>query len=115
MLTAKLAKDGMRPMHPGEMLREEFLVPLKLSANKLAQANGVPANRVSGIVAEKRALTADTALRLAKFFRMSPEFWMSLQQNYELRLAEVASAKSKSLRGIRPIAQAAIDAAAAAE
>lgn len=102
----KLPKDGMRPIHPGEVLREEFLVPLGLSANKLAQAIGVPANRVSGIVAEKRALTADTALRLAKFFRMSPEFWMNLQKGFELRTAEIAAAKNHVLRDIRPMVQA---------
>ena len=58
-------KNSMRPIHPGEVLREEFLLPLDLSSNRLAQAIGVPANRISGIVAEERAVTADTALRLA--------------------------------------------------
>jgi len=95
----------MRPVHPGEVLREEFLVPLDLSANRLAQAIHVPANRVTMLVAEKRAVTADTALRLAKFFRTSPEFWLNLQQNYELRVAEASSAKS--LKQIRPLAKSA--------
>ncbi len=87
----------MRPIHPGEILREEYLAPLGMSANKLAQAIGVPANRISQIVAEKRVLTADTALRLAKAFGTSPEFWLNLQIAYDLRLAERASGASIGL------------------
>lgn len=83
-------KNRMRPIHPGEILREEYLVPLGLSANALAQTLGVPANRISGIVAGKRAVTADTALRLARAFRTSPERWLNLQQAFDLRTAELA-------------------------
>ncbi|MCL2448146.1 MAG: HigA family addiction module antitoxin [Polyangiaceae bacterium] len=83
-------KHRMRPVHPGEILREEYLVPLGLSASKLAQQIGVPANRVSAIVAERRSVTADTALRLARAFRTTPEFWLNLQQRHDLRLAEDA-------------------------
>lgn len=94
-------KNGMRPIHPGEVLREEFLVPLDMSANKLAAALAVPANRITEIVAERRNLTADTALRLACFFETSPEFWMNLQQAYELRTAERQS--GPALRAIKPM------------
>jgi addiction module HigA family antidote len=79
----------MRPIHPGEILREEYLLPLDMSASALAQVIGVPANRVSLIVAGERAVTADTALRLARALGTTPEFWLNLQQRYELRLAEV--------------------------
>jgi addiction module HigA family antidote len=80
-------KNGMRPIHPGEILREEYLNPLNMSANALAHAIGVPANRVSSIVAGVRGITADTALRLAMVFGTSPEFWLNMQQSYDLRLA----------------------------
>jgi antitoxin HigA-1 len=93
-------KNRMRPVHPGEVLREEYLVPLGMSANALASALHVPANRVSAIIAGKRNVTADTALRLARFFGTSPEFWLNLQQSYELRIAKATS--SKTLRAIRP-------------
>src|ERR1700722_13595022 len=66
------------PIHPGEMLREEFLIPMGLSANALAIAIGVPATRVGEIVNERRGVTADTALRLGRYFHMSAEFWMGL-------------------------------------
>lgn len=85
----KSPKNGMRPIHPGEILREEFLVPMALSANRLAQAIGVPANRMTEIVGERRNLTADTALRLARVFGTTAEFWLNLQQAYELRSAEI--------------------------
>lgn len=81
-------KNGMRPIHPGEVLREEFLAPMKVSANRLAQAIGVPTNRITEIVGERRNVTADTALRLARAFGTSAEFWMNLQKAYELRTAE---------------------------
>jgi addiction module HigA family antidote len=96
-----IPKNAMRPIHPGEILREEFLVPLDMSANALAQALGVPANRISAIVAGDRNVTADTALRLARAFGTSPEFWMNLQQSYELRLAEKDRQTAAALRAIR--------------
>ncbi len=71
-------------MHPGEMLREEFLTPLGLSANKLAIELRVPATRISEIVNERRAITADTALRLERYFGMSADFWMNLQKQFDL-------------------------------
>jgi addiction module HigA family antidote len=74
-------------IHPGEILREEFLKPMGLSANKLARSLHVPAPRINDIVLERRGITADTAVRLARFFDMSEEFWMNLQLQYEVRAA----------------------------
>jgi len=76
------------PLHPGEILQKEFLDPLGLSQNKLALALHVPARRVNEIVLGKRRVTADTALRLSRYFRMSPQFWLGLQMDYELDVAE---------------------------
>lgn len=81
-------KNGMRPIHPGEILREEFLLPMNLTAHALAMAIAVPAPRINDIVRERRAVTADTALRLARYFDTSAEFWMGLQTDYDLRRAE---------------------------
>lgn len=75
---------------PGELLREEFMGPLGLSANALARALRVPPNRITAILHDQRAITADTALRLARYFRTSPQFWLNLQKNHELALAERA-------------------------
>jgi len=81
----------MRPIHPGEILRDEFLVPLGMSANALAIALRVPAPRVNDIVLERRAITPDTALRLAQYFGGDAESWMNLQIAYELRRTEQLS------------------------
>ena|SRR5258708_7391919 len=75
------------PIHPGEFLREDFLVPLGLSANALALALRVPVTRISEIVRERRGITADTALRLARYFGTTPDFWMKMQMSYDLALA----------------------------
>jgi addiction module HigA family antidote len=75
------------PIHPGEFLREDFLLPLGLSANALALALRVPVTRVSEIVRERRGITADTALRLARYFGTTPDFWMKMQMSYDLALA----------------------------
>lgn len=99
----KSPTNRMRPIHPGEVLREEFLEPLDLSANRLAHALGVSANRITEIVAERRNLTADTALRLARFFDTTAEFWMNLQKTFELRSAEVAL--GGRLKTIKPLAR----------
>ena len=74
------------PIPPGEILYEEFMQPLGISINALARAIGVPPNRISGIINGKRAITADTALRLGKYFGVSPELWLGLQVDYDLRL-----------------------------
>ena len=78
----------MPPIHPGETLREDFLKPLGLTANRLAIELQVPVTRVNDIVRGKRAITADTALRLARYFGTTPQFWMNLQTNFDLELAE---------------------------
>ena len=77
--------NGMRPIHPGEVLREEFLLPMRLSANALAIALQVPAPRINDVAREKRGVSADTALRLARYFGNSAEFWMGLQADYDLK------------------------------
>ncbi|HEV2007956.1 MAG TPA: HigA family addiction module antitoxin [Burkholderiales bacterium] len=79
--------NKMRPIHPGEVLREEFLEPLELSANALAVALRVPAPRINDIVRERRSITPDTALRLARYFKTTPQFWMNLQASYDLKIA----------------------------
>ena len=91
----------MPPLHPGEMLREEFMKPLGLSANALAIALRVPVTRISEIVRERRGITADTALRLARYFNMTPEFWMRLQMDYDLE-SEADAAQSATREEIRP-------------
>ena len=78
----------MSPLHPGEILFEEFLKPMGLSQNRLALDIRVPARRINEIVQGKRRITADTALRLAKYFDMSPQFWLGLQMDYDLDTAE---------------------------
>jgi addiction module HigA family antidote len=82
-------RNRMRPVHPGEVLREEFLVPLGMSASALAAELGVPANRTTLLVREARSVTADTALRLARYFGTTPEFWLGLQLTHDLRVAKV--------------------------
>lgn len=79
-----MAKKKLDPLHPGEILLEEFLKPMELSQNQLARDIHVSPRRINEIVLGKRALTADTALRLARYFKMSPKFWLGLQMDYEL-------------------------------
>jgi addiction module HigA family antidote len=81
------------PMHPGEMLREEFLKPLGLTPYRVAKACGVPRTRIERIAREELGITADTALRLAKFFGTTAGFWLNLQRRYDLEVAEKAIAK----------------------
>jgi antitoxin HigA-1 len=85
-----MKKNGMRPVPPGEILNEEFLKPLGLTANALAKAIGVPPNRITAILKDQRGISGDTAIRLGTFFKTSPEFWMKLQMIYDLRNAEKA-------------------------
>jgi addiction module HigA family antidote len=85
-----MAIKKLNPVHPGEFLQKEFLEPMGLSQNRLALALGVPARRINEIVLGKRGITADTALRLARYFKMSPQFWLGLQMDYELDMAEDA-------------------------
>ena len=88
-----MAKNRMRPVHPGEVLREDFLVPLNMSANALAKALNVPAPRVNDIVRERRGVSADTAMRLARYFGGDARSWLNLQAAYDLRVAEIENAK----------------------
>ena len=83
-------KNKMRPVHPGEILREEFLVPLGLNAHALAMALKVPAPRINDIVRERRAITPDTALRLARYLGTTAQFWLNLQTSYDLKITEKA-------------------------
>ena len=79
--------EVLDPIHPGEILQEDFLQPLGISINRLAREIGVPAGRISTIVNGKRSITADTALRLGMYFGVSPELWLNLQSDYDLRIA----------------------------
>lgn len=79
-----MGKTKLKPVHPGEVLLEEFLKPMNLSQNKLALAIRVPARRINEIVHKKRSITADTALRLSKYFKNSARFWLGLQMDYDL-------------------------------
>ena len=98
MKTNKLA-----PIHPGEILHEEFMKPRELSQNALALALNVPPRRINEIVLEKRGITADTALRLARFFGTSAEMWTGLQADYDLRLARYEKQKQIE-RDVEPLA-----------
>lgn len=89
-------------IHPGEVLLEEFLKPMRLSQNALARAMAVPPRRVNEIVLAKRAITADTALRLARAFGTSEQFWMGLQADFDLE--EARKAAKQSIRRVRPVA-----------
>jgi addiction module HigA family antidote len=93
----------LAPVHPGEILQEEFLQPMGLSQNRLAMALHVLARRINEIVLGKRGVTADTALRLARYFKMSPQFWLGLQMDYELDLAQDTS-DERIKKEVKPIA-----------
>jgi len=88
-----MIKNGMRPVHPGEVLREDFLIPLGLSANALAKALHVPAPRIDDILRERRGVSADTAMRLVRYFGGDARSWLNLQSAYDLRVAEIENAK----------------------
>ena len=95
----------LKPVHPGEILREEFMIPLGLTMNRVAMDLRVPVTRIADIANEKRGITADTALRFARYFRNSPTFWMNLQTRYDLELAEDEIAY-KVERDVRPLEEA---------
>ena len=99
-----MPQTKLDPIHPGEVLSEEFLKPMGLSQNRLALAIGVPPRRINEIVLEKRGITADTALRLGRFFNMSPQFWLGLQMDYELDRAEDALSERLD-NEVRPYSQ----------
>jgi antitoxin HigA-1 len=88
-----MVKNGMRPVHPVKVLREDYLNPLNMSANALAKALNVPAPRINDVVRERRGITADTAMRLARYLGGDARSWLNLQAAYDLRMAERANAK----------------------
>ncbi|TKA88372.1 addiction module antidote protein, HigA family [Guyparkeria sp. SB14A] len=95
--------NGMRPVHPGEILREDYLEPMEMSANALAKALKVQPSRINDIVLERRRVTADTALRLARYFGTTARTWLNLQMEYELRRAEIERGDSVT-QEIDPVA-----------
>ena len=95
-------KNGMRPVHPGEVLTEEYLKPLGMSANALAKALHLSPSRVNDIVLERRGISADTAVRLERYFGSSAQFWLNLQSAYDLRKAERSAETRKAVRAIEP-------------
>jgi len=99
-MSAPLEEKLLPPIHPGEVLREEFLIPLRLSAGAVARATRVPRTRIERLAQERVDLTPDTALRLARYFGTSPQFWTNLQNAYAL--ARAADALSDELESIRP-------------
>jgi antitoxin HigA-1 len=93
------------PIHPGEILRDEFLVPLAVTAYRLAKDIGVPLTRIAAILAGSRAITADTALRLGRYFGMSAEFWLGLQEQYDLDCARTELGRQLEIE-VKPLKQA---------
>ena len=96
-------KNGMRPVHPGEVLREDYLQPMGMSASALARHLHVPASRVNDIVLERRGVTADTALRLSRFFGGDAQSWLNLQSAYDLRKAELDIDAQAEIRRVQPL------------
>ena len=96
-------KNGMRPIHPGEILREEYLAPLGMTAHALSQALHIPASRVNDIVRERRGITVDTAMRLARYFGGDAQSWLNLQTVYDLKQAGMAL-EARISREITPFA-----------
>lgn len=94
--------NKLKPVHPGEILSEEFLVPLEITPYRLAKSVGISGPRAYEIARGARSITADTALRLAQFFGTTPEFWMNLQTHYDLEVARDA-AGSREIGKIRPL------------
>ena len=96
-------KNGLRPVHPGEILREDYLKPLGMSANALSQALKVPASRVNDIVLERRGITVDTAMRLVRYFGGDVQSWMNLQTAFEIKIGQQELAK-KIAKEVVPMA-----------
>lgn len=96
-------KNGMRPVHPGKVLREDYLSPLNMTANALAKRLHIPASRINDIVLERRGVSADTALRLAHFFGGDAQSWLNLQTMFDLRVAQIAKSATIS-KQIEPLA-----------
>jgi addiction module HigA family antidote len=88
-----MTKNGMRPVHPGEILREDYLKPMGMSVNALSKALHVPATRINEIVRQNRGVTADTAMHLARYFGTSEKYWLNLQLECDLRWAQIEKAQ----------------------
>lgn len=101
-MSKKKTEGLMPPVHPGEILREDFMKPLQLSINKLALELHVPATRVGEIVHERRRITAETALRLARFFNTNAEFWLNLQNFYDLEVSRRHGKAAEIERQVHP-------------
>ena len=99
-------KNGMRPVHPGEVLREDYLKPFDLSVNALAKKLGIPTSRLNDIALERRGVTPDTAMRLARYFGGDARSWLNLQTAHDLRVAQMAKAKEIE-RTIEPMRESA--------
>jgi antitoxin HigA-1 len=95
-------KNGMRPVHPGDVLREDYLKPLEMSVNALAKQLGIPTSRLNDIVLKRRGVTPDTAMRLARYFGGDARSWLNLQTAHDLRVAEIAKAKEIE-RTVQPL------------
>lgn len=102
-MSTRAPKNGMRPVHPGEVLREDYLKPLAMSANALAKALRVPASRINDIVLERRGVSVDTAMRLVRYFGGDVQTWLNLQTAYDLKVAETTIA-AKIAKDIEPMA-----------
>ena len=102
-----MATNKMRAIHPGEVLREEYLVPLGLTPHALAISLRVPATRINDVVREKRGITVDTAIRLARYFGSSAQFWLNLQNSYDLKMADAKGVAKQIEREIHPLTVAA--------
>ena len=100
-----MTRKTLKPVHPGEVLLDEFLKPMGLSQNRAALDMHVPPRRINEIVLHKRSITADTALRLGRYFKMSPQFWLGLQMDYDLDVA-ADSWERRLAREIKPYAAA---------
>lgn len=98
-----MIKNGMRPVHPGEVLREDYLKPINMSANALARHLHVPPSRINDIVLERRGVSADTALRLSRFFGGDAQSWLNLQTAYDLRLAELNQTLQTAMQAVHPM------------
>lgn len=96
-------RNGMRPVHPGEVLREDYLEPIGMSVSALARHLRVPASRINDIVLQRRGVTADTALRLSRFFGGDAQSWLNLQSAYDLRKAELDADAQSAIAQVQPL------------